>query len=126
LYYGPFANQYSLSAGESYFVGGQVNPQPPTPYSTTLTPLPRDSAMHWTDLDGNLWLFGGFSSTMNMLDDFWKFNVFTNEWENILYNSSYYSNPPTRPSARIGSACWRDAAGSFWLFGGMIDSNNGV
>ncbi len=43
------------------------------------TPPGTDRAASWTDLDGNLWLFGG--NTYNgVYADLWKYNVVLNMW----------------------------------------------
>ena len=61
-----------------------------TPYSTgtfgvqgipssTNTPPALYAAAKWTDLQGNLWLFGGMKYNGTMAD-MWKYDVATNQW----------------------------------------------
>jgi Bacterial Ig-like domain (group 3)/Galactose oxidase, central domain len=93
----------------------------------------------WTDLSGNLWLFGGSGSaggTNSSLhfNDLWKYNPYTNQWTwmaggTTLPNASdtclpgVYGNIGTPSAANIPggrnlAVSWTDAAGNFWLFGG--------
>ncbi len=45
-------------------------------------PGARDAAVSWTDLNGNLWLFGGASNSYGGPghNDPWEFNPVINEW----------------------------------------------
>ena len=107
-------------------------------FATPGMPPARLGAATWTDLAGNLWLFGG-SDTARYRNDLWKFNAsafggnststYTNNtgtwsWQsgpataNLDQNGIY---PPTAnpyPGARVNALTWTDAAGNFWLFGG--------
>ena len=107
-------------------------------FGTPGMPPARLGAATWTDLAGNLWLFGG-SDTARYRNDLWKFNAsafggnststYTNKagtwsWQsgpataNLDQNGIY---PPTAnpyPGARVNALTWTDAAGNFWLFGG--------
>lgn len=49
------------------------------------TPGSRDSAITWTDNQGNLWLFGGWSYDVSKgsryyFNELWKYNPSTNQW----------------------------------------------
>ncbi len=79
---------------------------------------------HWTDLDGNFWLFGG-----NGGNDLWKYSPVTNEWtwvhgfSNTLTGSAVYGtlgvpSPLNVPAGVNTPMYWTDAAGDLWLFGG--------
>ena len=104
----------------------------------------RGGVMNWTDLSGNLWLFGGGgvssygSSTdyWTLLNDLWEFNPslgVTGEWTWMGGNSTVPSSgvqpgvygtlgtpaPGNIPGGRIAAVNWTDSSGHFWLFGGM-------
>jgi len=87
-------------------------------------PGARMGAVSWTDLSGNLWLFGGNSN----LNDLWTYNLTSKQWTwvsgaNTTGASGVYGTEGTPaaanvPGARNAGAAWTDAAGNFWLFGG--------
>ena len=86
------------------------------------------AAATWTDLSGNLWMYGGHdgSNSYNLL---WKYDVATNEWTwmhgdtipNTIPNhgTKGISSPVNTPGSRCETACaWTDNSGDLWLFGG--------
>jgi len=86
----------------------------------------RYGASQWTDSAGNLWLFGGNgngndSSTVGLLNDLWKYNPILNQWSFFGGNQAAgaASTDSARPTPRQGAACWTDATGNLWLFGGQ-------
>lgn len=126
----------------SWFVGSNVNGQygaftpppltpPNPPIFDTDSPGGRKYPATWTDLSGNLWLFGGEGFTYLdpnaqsfPLSDMWVYkgtqNYFggdsvQNFWTNMLPPNA---NSPV-PSNRTGAVTWTDAAGDLWLFGGQ-------
>jgi N-acetylneuraminic acid mutarotase len=111
-------------------------------YGTRGTPSPnnvpgaRYTGAAWTDTTGNFWLFGGFgldsAGTTAVLNDLWKYSA--GEWTWIdgsdiaeqpgVYGTQGVASPANVPGARRGAVHWTDAAGNFWLFGGL-DPNAG-
>ena len=96
----------------------------------TNTPPARRAYCKWKDVYGNFWIFGGLDYNNNVYNDLWKYDPLTNEWTwvsgpNISNdNGSYqsYCDPDTLelPKSRFENrACWTDADGKLWLFGGM-------
>jgi N-acetylneuraminic acid mutarotase len=101
-------------------------------------PGARSSTAHWTDKEGNLWLFGGVGSDMNLiacqngatceLNDLWEYNPATGMWSwmggsDIANQVGNYGNRGVAASANIPGARdtalnWTDGQGDFWLFGG--------
>jgi hypothetical protein len=99
-------------------------------------PGSRFLATGWTDLSGNLWLFGGYgrdsAGLTGRLNDLWEFSPNSNEWtwmggSNTLgakyEQPGVYGNlgvPATGnvPGGRMGAVSWTDTSGNFWLFGG--------
>jgi len=80
----------------------------------------------WTDLSGDLWLFGGYDgSTYN---DLWRYTMATNEWTWMkgasspgapgVYGTKGVEAASNTPGARMAYSHWTDGAGNLWLFGG--------
>lgn len=124
--YDPVINQWTWMKGP-----GVIND--PGNYGAIGVPSPlnnppyRACPQSWTDNQGNLWLFGGYSG----YSDLWKYDVVTNEWTWIkgpttTGNSGTYGiqgvpSPFNNPSGRWETAAtWTDAAGDLWLFGGTM------
>jgi len=104
------------------------------------TPGGRYSAVSWTDLKGDLWLFGGTGfdakSYWGTLNDLWEFNPSTNEWTWMNGSNALTSNNTGQqggsgvygtlgtpaagntPGGRVSAASWADNSGNLWLFGG--------
>jgi N-acetylneuraminic acid mutarotase len=96
-------------------------------------PSVRDDCASWIDNSGSLWLFGGRGTdivgTWGDQDDLWKYDPVSGQW--IWMKGSNYSNGAAHygslgipaaantPGARHGGIEWTDAAGNFWLFGGL-------
>ena len=110
------------------------------------SPSGREGAGIWKDVNGNLWLFGGYGNddtgyTTDPLNDLWKYNPATNEWTWIGGSSTFASGgtgiggsygtlgtPASSnwPGSRAYSVTWVDANGNFWLFGGQGSDANSV
>lgn len=91
-----------------------------------LPPAKQFCQAAWTDSSGNLWQFGGESSTGSM-DDLWRYNITTNNWtwmkgSNVCCAQAVYGvmgveDPSNTPGARKALMYWTDDQGMFWLFG---------
>jgi Galactose oxidase, central domain len=143
----------STAQNQWTWAGGATVPNQAGVYGTQGTPsvanIPgaRTDAVSWTDLSGNLWLFGGvgpsvgggchlmetlcWAGTAQFYNDLWKFDGSEWTWVGGSYTASQKSVYGTMgsaaagnmPGARYGAVSWRDAADNFWLFGGIgIDS----
>lgn len=119
--------------GDSAFLGPanygtkgvpNANNVPPAMYSPT----------RWTDLDGNFWFYGGFSSD-EFLGDLWKYNPQQNTWTWIMgngeankpaiYGIQGVPSPTNFPGCRGWScASWTDVNGDLWIFGGRGFGND--
>lgn len=122
--YDPVINQWTWVKGPgvvnnsgSYGVLGVSSPFNNPPF--------RACNIGWTDNQGNLWLFGGYSG----YSDLWKYDVTTNEWTwmhgpNTTGNPGVYGVqgiPSTlnNPGGRWETAAaWTDANGDLWMYGG--------
>ena len=103
---------------------------------TATTPGARHDATSWIDLNGHLWLMGGYgyaqynSTTPGELSDLWEFNPNTPGWtlhstaSTILNQPGVYGgmgvpSPQNHPGSRDSAVSWTDTSGNFWLFGGF-------
>ena len=109
------------------------------------SPGGRTFPFSWTDLQGNLWLYGGVeidsSGDFCMLDDLWELNPSTGQWTwqtgaNTLASNQAVAGiygvpgqfqPGLTPGGRWGGAAWTDKSGKLWLFGGenLITNDDG-
>jgi hypothetical protein len=94
-------------------------------------PGARVGAVGWTDAAGNLWLFSGASPGVGKYNDLWKYSADQWTWisgSNLPEQQGTYGTQGTAaagnvPGARYTAVGWTDAAGTFWLFGGIgVDS----
>jgi N-acetylneuraminic acid mutarotase len=106
--------------------------------SASNTPGARNSAFKWKDLNGNLWLFGGYgygtTATIGDLNDLWKFDVTTNQWTWVsgsstinpamVYGTMGVTTTSNVPNGRMGGTTWTDNAGNLWLYGGYNAAGN--
>jgi Chitobiase/beta-hexosaminidase C-terminal domain len=98
----------------------------------------RTASATWTDQNGNLWLYSGFS--YYTYNDIWEYNPSSNLWAwmggegtpdcypNYTYICAVYPaygplgklSSQSDPGPRGSSYTWIDQSGNFWLFGGGI------
>jgi N-acetylneuraminic acid mutarotase len=98
------------------------------------TPGGRGGFAKWTDISGNLWLFGGaawdaVTSSEAYLNDLWEYSPASGQWtweggSNSFDASGNYGTKGAPaganvPGARWAALSWTDANGNFWLFGGV-------
>jgi hypothetical protein len=120
----------SLLSGQSGVYGTKGTP------GTSNIPGARYGSVSWKDLDGNLWLFGGYSlESDDYFNDLWKFNPSTKEWtwvsgsdstnQSGVYGTKGTPSESNFPGARSYSISFTDLLGNLWLFGGYgYDSSN--
>jgi N-acetylneuraminic acid mutarotase len=106
-------------------------------------PGSRSVPATWTDVSGNLWMFGGngtdSAGKVGYLNDLWSFDPSTAQWTWVLGSSTVaasgvYGTLGTAataniPGARQAALTWVDGGGNLWLFGGIgLDSagNSGL
>ena len=108
--------------------------------SNSNIPGARENAMSWTDVNDNLWLFGGHGNgtgtSQGYLNDLWKFDVITEQWiwisgDSVLGTHGVYgtlgvASSANFPGARQNSYTWVDESGNLWLFGGFGYAASGV
>ncbi len=130
--------KFSPSSGQWTWVGGSDVGGNAGTYGTlgtaasTNMPGARSASCNWTDKSGNFWLFGGAgydsAGTSGSLNDLWEYNPGTGQWtwvsgSNLAAQQSVYGTEgkpaaTNIPGARSHAACWMDAAGNFWVYGG--------
>jgi N-acetylneuraminic acid mutarotase len=122
------------------WVGGSNAPNAVGVYGTqgvaaaTNVPRARDGGVTWTDLNGNLWLFGGFAGYVkdlvagDWLNDLWKYSPSSGQWTWVsgsntidaqgVYGTKGVAAAANVPAARSNEISWTDSNGNLWLFGG--------
>lgn len=124
--------------------GGEPGAAPATNTFTAQSPGGRRYPATWTDLSGNLWLFGGFGmenpiftptfNTAQALNDVWEyvgtsnyFGGFGNYWTNLVPATP--TAPSGTPAPRDGAITWTDTMadatnGQLFVFGGEDGAGN--
>ncbi len=99
------------------------------------TPPGREHASTWTDLEGNLWMYGGRGyagsgdTNPGLRDDLWKYNPSTGNWTwvkghiNVInslpvYGTQGVASPENSPGGREHFITWTGVDGTLWLYGG--------
>ncbi len=121
--------KWTWMKGDNIAGGGLGNYGTKGVAALTNEPPGRYQPAYWTDLNGNFWLYGGYSS-MGEVNDLWKFDPLTNMWtwmsgfqgtSNNMGNYGPIGVPGVNycPSARgYGTNCWTDKNNNLWLLGG--------
>ena len=141
---GFFNDLWKYSAGEWTWVSGANVVGQLGTYGTRGTAAPsnipgaRFEAVSWTDAAGNFWLFGGSgldsTGAAGGLNDLWKYSASAGEWTwmggaDVVNQRGTYGHsaaPGNVPGARSEAVSWTDAAGNFWLFGGLGYDSTGA
>lgn len=130
--------KFNPSSGQWTWVGGADLAGQAGTYGTLGTaasgniPGAREASCTWTDKAGNFWIFGGSgydsTGTSGFLNDLWSYNPGSGQWtwvsgSNLAAQQSVYGTEGTPaatnvPGSRTHAACWMDAAGNFWVYGG--------
>ncbi|MBL7727639.1 MAG: hypothetical protein JNM68_08140 [Dinghuibacter sp.] len=104
--------------------------------NTNNRPGARTTAISWRDASGDLWLYGGYGidiGSYGLLGDLWRYNIATNNWtymsgyipvnQNGFYGIRGVATASNKPRNRENAACFYDASGNFYLFGGAAYYN---
>lgn len=99
-------------------------------------PGARNSGVGWTDMQGKLWLFGGYSAVdtsyiIKYINDLWRFDPITNEWtwmhgsnkhnQSSTYGNKGVGNTLTTPGIRLHANGIVDKNNNLLLFGGYTN-----
>jgi N-acetylneuraminic acid mutarotase/predicted small lipoprotein YifL len=132
---GELNDLWRYASGEWTWMGGATVIRQSGVYGTQGTPSPsnvpsaRARCVSWVDAQGNFWLFGGSAGSQaeSTFNDVWRYASGQWTWmsgpnvpnQKGVYGTRGSASPSNVPGARIGSASWFDATGTFWLFGGI-------
>jgi PKD repeat protein len=126
--YDPLTNEWTWISGSnnpnytgSFGIKGISSP-------TNSPPALGWGILSWTDLNGDLWMYGGYGIN-GRYSDLWKYNISSNQWTwmkgpGIANQTGVFgtkmvpdtaNNPP--PVAE-SAAAWTDLNGDLWYFGG--------
>lgn len=135
--YNPSTNQWTWIKGDKVMNGAGVYG---TQGSTDANNKPgaRYVSVSWTDMTGNLWLFGGFgyaSGNEGYLNDLWRYNPSSNQWswikgDNDIDRTAVYGvqgmpSLTNKSGSRTSCVSWTGSNGDLWLFGGYgFDTND--
>jgi hypothetical protein len=102
-------------------------------------PGARLSMTTWTDMNGLLWLFGGYGrsqSDSGWLNDLWCFNTTSNMWAWMAGDLNPANSPTSAgkgifavantPGSRSGMNSWIDNQNQLWIFGGHGYASDGI
>ncbi len=135
--------KYNIATNQWTWVNGANAASQPGTYGTQGTPAvankpgARQASAAWTDVAGNLWLFGGINysgiNSSNTLNDLWKYTPSVNQWTWVkgdstvnqpgMYGTLGIAATANKPGARYYSTTWVDNTGNLWLFGGYVNSS---
>lgn len=130
--------KYSPSSGEWTWVNGSGSFDAPGDYGTqglaaaTNQPGAFNSAVTWTDANGNLWMWGGFGNdsagTQGWLNSLWEYSPSSGEWTWVggsttadakgVYGTQGVPAATNWPGARVAGS-WTDANDNVWMWGGF-------
>ncbi len=143
---GDFNDLWEYSNGKWAWMSGSNQTEQAGVYGTMGTPAPdnvpgaRYSQTCWTDLQGNLWLYGGLGidsqGTRGNLGDLWRYSngewtwmagskivgssVNGSAWQGeAVYGTKGVAAPGNTPGVREYASGWADPSGNLWLFGGL-------
>jgi hypothetical protein len=126
--------KFNTATGKWTWVSGSNLPDQAGSYGTVGVEAPANSPgaryfpVSWTDVSGNLWLFGGVNGSNGYYDDLWKFNIATGNWTWMkgsssinptgVYGTIGFPGSSNCPGGRYGASAVKDQAGNLWLCGG--------
>jgi hypothetical protein len=142
---GSFGDLWRFSAGQWTWMGGSNTVNSTPAYGTMGVadagndPGERVSSARWIDAAGNFWILGGNGfnipgGTDNYLSDLWEYSGGVWTWIGGLntnnqpgsYGSKGVGAAGNTPGARESALSLSDAAGNFWLFGGVGYDSRGT
>jgi hypothetical protein len=100
------------------------------------SPPPRAAQQTWMGLDGNLYMYGGYSQTcaVGRRGDMWKYNRTTSRWVWIsgstacntapVYGTKGVADAANTPGGWFSAKTWTGADGRFWMFGASENRND--
>lgn len=99
--------------------------------NTLNRPGARYVSVSWSDVTGDLWLFGGYGYdevNSGYLNDLWKFDIATSTWtwmkgdtlvdQVAVYGTQGVPAHTNKSGSRNSCISWTDNSGNLWMFGG--------
>lgn len=147
--YNPYTNEWTWMHGDTTYHNSNDSNNTTLPrFGTKGIAAPENTpgalwygAQSWTDLNGNLWLYGGFGPDSfgdeGFMSALWKYDIKDNQWI-WVHGSSKKNIYPVRGNIGIGAsentpggraecaATWTDKNGNLWLFGGQCSDSGGT
>lgn len=128
---GDLNDLWEYSNGEWTWISGSNQGDQSGSFGTQGTPSPgnipgaRDSAVFWTDTQGNFWLLGGVVDVTS-LNDLWKYSNGQWTWiggsQQVAAPGNYAARGTASasnfPGSRFGASSWVNKSGNLWLYGG--------
>jgi len=115
------------------WVKGDTVPNSPGNYGTQGISDPQNTPPaisfvgRWIDLQGNFWMFGGWSGPL--YNDLWKFDPVSENWTwvkgpGVVNDPGYFGtqgipSPLNNPPCMNAPMTWTDNSGNLWLYGGF-------
>jgi N-acetylneuraminic acid mutarotase len=136
--YNPGTNQWTWMSGDNYMNAAPVYGTKGVEAANN-KPGARYGHASWVDAAGNIYIYGGLgydrTGNAGYLNDLWRYRPATNRWtwiagDNTRDNRGTYGTRGTAaanndPGGRYYHTGWIDAAGTFWIFGGLgYDNSN--
>ena len=132
---GDLNDLWEYSNGLWTWVSGSNLSEQVSVYGTLGVPAPanipsgREGSVGWLDASGNLWLFGGLSTSLgaaDLLNDLWRFSNGQWTWmsgsnqpnQQGIFGTQGTPSAANSPGARSDAATWVDSSGNFWLYSG--------
>ena len=136
--------KYDIVTNVWTWVGGSNQPNQTGTYgiqntaSAANVPGARQAGVTWTDVNNNLWLFGGDgfsidSNSVGYLSDLWQYNITNSTWNWVKgpqtigiggnYGTLLNGTPSTGPGSRQMSVSFGNLSSKLWLFGGWGQVN---
>jgi N-acetylneuraminic acid mutarotase len=132
---GDLNDLWEYSNGQWTWVSGSNVSEQLSVYGAPGVPAPanvpsgREGSVGWLDASGNLWLFGGLSTTSgaaDLLNDLWRFSNGQWTWmsgsnqpnQQGVFGTQGTASSANTPGARSDAATWVDSSGNFWLYSG--------
>ena len=134
---GDLNDLWEYSNGQWTWVSGSNLNEQLSVYGTLGVPAPanvpsgREGSVGWLDGSGNLWLFGGLSTSRqvadaDLLNDLWRFSNGQWTWmsgsnqpnQQGVFGTQGTPSSANAPGARSDAATWVDSSGNFWLYSG--------
>jgi PKD repeat protein len=130
--------KYSIATNEWTWIKGPNTTNQPGVFGTQGVSDPANNpetraecGSAWTDINNNLWLFGGYPGYRN---DLWKYNIAINEWTWMkgsqvsgqagVYGTMNVEDPANTPGERESYSHWTDASGNLYLFAGRSSAQS--